>query len=75
MGTLGFWFRRKYLLPPTDPRFLDASLDLMEADYWAWRFAENPNETDEVVDDGFDLDAEIAAADAEVAGVDDWESL
>lgn len=74
-GTLGFWFRRQYRLAPTDPRFLDASLDVMAADYWAWRHAEDPNLGDEIVDEEFDVEAELAAADAEVEQVDDWEPV
>lgn len=74
--TVAFWFRRKYLLPPTDPRFLDATLDDMAADYWAWRFAEDPTANKEDMDDEFDLAAELAAADAEADGLpDDFEDV
>ena len=72
MDSLAFWFRRKYLLAPTDPRFLNATADQIAADYWAWQYIENPNSLKEVVDDEFDLSAEIAAADAEV---DDFEDI
>lgn len=65
-----FWFRRTYRLPPTDPRYLDATPDDIATEYWAYRFHENPN-TQVAVDDDFDLEkieaewaAEDAAADA-----------
>lgn len=75
-GTVAFWFRRKYLLPPTDPRFLDATLDDMLVDFWAWHYAEHPDADKEVVDDGFDMAAELAAADAEADDLpDDFEDV
>lgn len=67
-GSVAFWFRRKYSLPPTDPRFLDVSLEEMLADFFAHRFADNPDESKEVVDDGFDMAAELARADEEAGG-------
>jgi hypothetical protein len=67
--SLEFWFRKKYGLPPTDPRFLDASLDDMEADFWAHSYSDRPP-GEEVEDDEFDLEAEIAAMSA-----DDWEEV
>lgn len=72
--TAAFAFRRRYLLAPTDPRFLSATLDDIVTDFWAWHFHENPDDK-EVVDESFDLAAEIAAADAEAEGVDDWEDV
>lgn len=60
-----FWYRKKYGLPATDPRFLSASVDEMLADYWAYHYADNPNAQDEVVDDDFDLQAELARIEAE----------
>lgn len=69
--TVGFAWRRRYLLPPTDPRFLDATLDDMLTDLVAWHVHENPDAAaTEVEDDGFDVEAEIAAANAEVDGGD-----
>lgn len=72
---MAFQFRRRYLLPPTDPRFLDATLDEMLVDFWAWKYHEDPRAADEIVDDEFDVDAEVARIDAEVAGLDDWEQI
>lgn len=71
--SVAFWFRRKYSLPPTDPRFLSATLLDMAADFWAHHYAENPDAASkESVDDDFDMAAELAKADAEV---DDWEPI
>ena len=67
--SLEFWFRKKYNLPPTDPRFLDATVEDMETDFWAHQYSEN-SPKEEVEDDNFDLDAEIAAMAA-----DDWEDV
>lgn len=58
--TVEFWFRRKYGLTSTDPRFLDCTLDEMMTDYWAHHFFDDPKAGDEVEDEDFDLDAELA---------------
>ena len=73
--SLAFKFRQRYRLPPTDPRFLDATIDEMLADDWAWTFVENPNAADEVVDEEFDVEAEVARLNAEVGDVSDWEDI
>ena len=67
--TLQFWFRKKYQLTPTDPRFLDLSVEDIETDYWAHYYYDNPA-GDEVEDEDFDLDKIIAKM-----GKDDWEEL
>lgn len=67
--SLEFWFRRKYSLPPSDPRFLALTTEDIEAEYWAWYYAEN-NRGEEVEDDDFDLDEEIARMNN-----DDWEEV
>jgi len=54
---LEFWFRRKYNLAPSDPRFLDVTIEEIEADFCAHQYAEKPP-ADEVEDDDFDLEAE-----------------
>lgn len=59
-----FLFRRRYNLPPTDPRFLAATREEIAVDVLAWHYFEHPDDG-EVVDDGFDVQAELAAADAE----------
>lgn len=73
--TLAFHFRRRYLLPPTDPRFLDATLDEMTVDFWAWQYHEDPKAAEAIVDDDFDVDAEVARLNAEAEGKDDWEPI
>lgn len=55
MDTISFWFRRKYNLPPNDPRFLDLTLEQIETEYWAWHYFEQPP-GEEFDDDEFDED-------------------
>lgn len=78
--TYAFWYRKKYNLTSTDPRFLDATIDEIMADYFAHTFFDDPKAADEVVDDDFD-----PARVAEILGIDmpgqddplpdDWENL
>jgi len=72
--SLSFLFRKRYNLPPTDPRFLEMTPEGIEADYWAHHYAENPTE-DEVVDEEYSLADEIAAADAAADMPDDFEDV
>jgi hypothetical protein len=74
--TIHFWFRRQYNLAPTDARYLDATIEQIETDYWAHYYAENPAK-EESEDDDFDLDAELAQVNAEAAMTDpnDWETI
>jgi hypothetical protein len=74
--TIAFWFRRKYNLAPTDPRYLDATLEQMETEYWAHHYYENPAK-EESEDDDFSLEAELRDADAIAASSDpnDWEDI
>ena len=61
-----FWFRHKYKLAPTDPRFLDMTMAQIETEYWAYHYLENPA-SEEIEDEDFDEDgylAEIEARDA-----------
>jgi hypothetical protein len=61
-----FAFRARYNLPPTDPRFLDATLEMMLIDFWSWAHHENPKLRDELfVSD--DFDADLAEMEAEAA--------
>lgn len=68
-----FWFRRKFNLAPTDPRFLDATREAIETEYWAHWFADNPAKVEDA-DDEFDLAAETARIEreAEEPDVKDW---
>ena len=51
-------------MPPTDPRFLDATWDDIIGDLAALHAKENPDET-VFEDDSFDMAREIADANAE----------
>jgi hypothetical protein len=69
-GTHEFWFRRKYNLPPNDPRFLALTPEDIEAEYWAHRYYDNP--TSESYDDpDFDPDEIEAELEAEAGVVDE----
>lgn len=70
--SLPFWFRRRFNLPPTDPRFLDATLDAMAAEYWAWRYAESDVSEEEAFDDDFDAGQVLADLESQI---DDWEPI
>lgn len=65
--TWEFEYRRRYNLPPTDPRFLSATLEQIMVDCWAHRHADDPKLAEEAHDPDFDATlAEMqAAADAE----------
>lgn len=55
-----FWFRKKYNLPPTDPRFLSMSEEEMLEDFWAHHFFDNPKAEEAVEDEDFNLAEELA---------------
>jgi hypothetical protein len=65
---MSFWFRKKYGLPPTDPRFLEATPEQIEEDFWAHHYYDNP--TAESHEDP-DFDAQKLLADDD----DDWEEV
>jgi hypothetical protein len=89
-GTYGLWFRKKYNLAPTDPRYLRATAEMIEAEWWAYNY-EDSKVTEEFEDPDFDLAAEsakiLAEAEADEAArlesaalvtpenVDDWEDI
>ena len=58
--TYGFAYRRRYNLPPTDPRYLNSTLSEIVADYWAHRFWDDPKLKAEEVHDP-DFEANLAA--------------
>ena len=68
--SLGFWFRQKYNLPPLDDRYLSMTEEAIQVEYWAHHYASHPNEV-EVVDEEFDLAAELADADAQADDLPD----
>ncbi|RVT91414.1 hypothetical protein EOD42_22425 [Rhodovarius crocodyli] len=63
--TLEAWFRRKYSLPPNDPRFLSATVEMIEADFWMHQYADGKAGSEEFEDGDFDLAAEIRRAEEE----------
>lgn len=63
MDTISFWFRRKYNLPPNDPRFLDLTLEQIETEYWAWHYHEQPP-GEEFDDEDFDEEEIMAGIEA-----------
>lgn len=56
-NTFSLWFRRKYNLAPTDPRYLSATPEDIEAEYWAYQYEENKVK-EEFEDFEFDLEEE-----------------
>lgn len=67
---LEFWFRRRYNLAPTDPRFLDVTIEQIETDFWAHTYFDKPP-GDELEDEDFDVD-EIMKQMAEDDDPGDW---
>ena len=63
--TIEFAWRRRYGLPSTDPRYLDATYDEILIDYWAHAFTDDPKLKDDLVTD--DFAAEMAEFEAESA--------
>lgn len=64
-----FAFRKRYGLPPTDPRYLSATRDLMIEDYWLHFYAEH-GVKDEVEDEDFNLDEVLESMES-----GDWEEV
>jgi hypothetical protein len=56
-GTYELWFRERYNLPPTDPRFLAMSEEDIEAEWWAFHYQESKASVE------FDDDDENASED------------
>ncbi len=88
--TFGFAFRRRYNLPPTDPRWLNATIEDVYLDVWAHAHVDNPKLRDEIFSTNFEEDyaemerealameaAQDAAdrAKAEKMAPDDWEEV
>lgn len=76
-GTVRFWFRKKYGLPPTDARYLDMTEEAMLTEYWAHYYYDQPAGEWESETDNFD--DEVAAMDAQMGihpdDVDDFEDI
>lgn len=67
-----FWYRRKFNLPPNDPRFLELTSFDIQREYWAHYHVEN-RVSDEIEDEYFDLDEVLRQA--EELDADDWEEV
>ena len=80
-----FHYRRRYSLPATDPRYLDATMDDIVLDYWAHAFLDNPKLREEVVNPDFEgdlaafekmfSDSDDAAVGRAPPGGDTWETV
>ena len=76
------WFRNKYCLAPTDSRFLSATQEQIETEYWAYQYQDNKVQ-DEIEDEDFDLAAVLADFEQQANAArpplnvtdDDWEEV
>lgn len=73
--TMSLWFRRKYSLPPSDPRFLAMTPDGIAVEFWANFYADKfyagrPEDVEDE-DEDFDLDAVLRQHEAEAEADDD----
>ena len=69
---MGFQFRRKYLLPPNDPRFLDLTEEDMMADLIAHDIVERGDDGgEEYEDEDVDLDEMLERLESG----EDWEDV
>lgn len=66
--TLEFWFRKKFNLAPTDPRFLAITEEDLIIEFWSWHYHANPHQ-EEAEDQDFDLEA----VKAEMADPSKWQ--
>src|SRR4051812_48863669 len=84
--TAEFKFRRRYNMPPTDPRFLNATLDDILIDLWAHAHHDDPGLRNSVSDPNFDEELAAMEAEAKIAqsepkpatkvlGSDDWTTV
>lgn len=51
-----YWFRQKYNLPPTDPRFLSMGRVEIEIEFWAEQFFKKIQKGQDPTVDEFDTD-------------------
>ncbi len=74
--TVEFWYRQKYSLTKTDPRYLDATVEEMMSDFFAHAFFNDPKAAEEDFDPDFDPDevARLIGAKPDQGG-GDWEEL
>ena len=63
--SLEWWFRDRYRLAPTDPRFLDATREQMLLDHWTAHYhhlIQSGKDIDEFEDQDWDLEKILADA-------------
>ena len=71
--SIQFWFRRRYNLPPNDPRFLALTPEEVEAEFWACQYAETSS-VEDYEDDDIDIEEILAEADrADAIAAGEWE--
>ncbi|HET7675833.1 MAG TPA: hypothetical protein VFL54_09955 [Gammaproteobacteria bacterium] len=74
---MGLWFRRTYNLAPTDPRYLDATPEVVHAEFYAYQYDDmlkrDGKLPDEFEDDDFEAELQRATAEAETGNPDAWE--
>jgi hypothetical protein len=71
--TAEFWFRQKYRLPPTDPRYLGMTVEGMLSEFWAHHYFDNPKAAEqEIEDEDFDMEEELRRLEN---NPDEWEPL
>jgi hypothetical protein len=86
-NTYRLWFRQTYRLAPTDPRYLTATDEDIEAEYWAYEYQKG-GVKEEYEDEDFDTNAAVREAEERaaareraalevtpIATVDDWEEV
>lgn len=73
--TIEWWYRDRYHLPVTDPRFLGATHDDMLLDAWAAYYdqARKAGKGELIEDDEFNLDAILKDLEQRADPPDDWE--
>jgi len=69
--SLEWWWRNRWGLSATDPRYLEATIEEMAVDYWATRYAAEPSLDDHEFDNP-DFDADV---DAMLQADEDWEEV
>lgn len=73
--TAALWFRRTYLLPPLDPRFLGMTPEDVSAEMWA-HYYDDAKPGDEVETDDFEAEVDrLLDSGGDADGPSDWEEL
>ena len=65
--SVDFWFRTHYRLPPTDPRYLDTTLEERLSEFWAYQYSVDPKLLEMAEDTSFNM-ADIQRQWADEAG-------